>query len=134
MNPFSNCAGNPDCTCDQTASNIMGVSFSNCSGCGVAYSNLSGSQFNNLVGLETPTALQTLTAPTATGATAQPSTLDKLLGTASSVLGIFGKSQPATAPVTVTVQEEKKIPTMVWVGLGILVALLVIFLVIKLRK
>jgi hypothetical protein len=92
MNAFSNCAGNPDCTCNQTAPNIMGVSFSNCSGCSLAYSNLSGSQFNNLVGLEyNQTELNTLIAPTATGATTQPSTLDKILGTASSCLACLAK-------------------------------------------
>lgn len=149
---YSNCAGNPDCNCDKSFNNMVGMNgFSGADSTNGAYTGVSRSsgRSSNAIGeiqtLATPTIqvqttiptikLPTTTAPTASSTT-NPSgtTFNKVLDFGSSVLGLFGKSSSATSTPVVIPTEEKKIPSAVWVVVSGLLLLVVAFVIVKAGK
>jgi hypothetical protein len=128
---YSNCAGNPDCDCQNDLfNNMVGIN---------GFSNATGEiQTLTLPGVQVQTTIPTVqvsaptTAPTSTTSTSG-STLNKVLDIGSSVLGLFG-SKATTPTYTPTVVEENKIPMAVWVVVGGLLLLVVAFVIVKQAK
>jgi hypothetical protein len=118
------------------------------------FSNCCGQPtFNNAVGMtalepiaakgvEVSNRIQTISAPviTPTTPTTTPtkSTSEKVSGwlsTATNVLGLLGKSNTTDTTATYVPEEDpKKVPTAVWVVLGGLVLLIIVFVGIKVSK
>lgn len=139
---YSNCAGNPDCNCDKSFNNMVGINgFSGADSTNRRSSNATG----EIQTLATPTIqvqttiptikLPTTTAPTTSSTTnTSGTTFNKVLDFGSSVVGLFGKSSSASSTPVVVPTEEKKIPTAVWVVVGGLLLLVVAFVIVKAAK
>jgi hypothetical protein len=91
-------------------------------------------------GVQVQTTIPTIkvTAPSTTPTTTtttKDSTLNKVLDLGTSVLGLFGKkSTPTTSAPVPLPEEEKTVPTAVWIVVGGILLLVVAFVIVKAAK
>jgi hypothetical protein len=125
---YSNCAGNPDCNCNSNFNNMVGIgSYSHTTGTiqPISTPTIQVSASLPTVQLPVPTTAPTTTTPI------QPSTLDKALTIGTSLLGMFSKPATTTSTPVPLPQDEKKVPTAVWVVVGGLLVLVIAYVIVK---
>lgn len=133
---FSNCAGNPDCKCISSGSTFNQMVGLHSNLTGEIASVSSGVTYQN-TGI-VPPKIATAPVPTVPPSTTTSfgEKLNNTLTTVTSVLGLFGSKAPASTstPVPLPEDEEKKIPTAVYVVVGGLLLLVVVFVIVKASK